>query len=35
MIVHDIASEGTELRMRFDSFGDWCCAAVEDMGLFE
>jgi hypothetical protein len=35
VIVHDFASEGTELRKRFDSFWDWFRAAVEDMVLFE
>jgi hypothetical protein len=35
VIVHDFASEGTELRKRFDSFWDWLRAAVEDMILFE
>ena len=35
VIVHDFASEGTELRKRFDTFWDWFRAAVEDMVLFE
>jgi len=35
VIVRDFASEGTELRKRFDSFWDWFRAAVEDMVLFE
>jgi hypothetical protein len=35
VIVHDFASEGTELRKRFDSFWDWFRAVVEDMVLFE
>jgi len=35
VIVHDFASEGTELRKRFDTFWDWFRAAVEDMILFE
>ena len=35
VIVHDFASEGTELRKRFDSFWDWFRAAVEEMVLFE
>ncbi len=35
VIVHDFASEGSELRKRFDSFWDWFRAAVEDMILFE
>lgn len=35
VIVHDFASEGTELRERFDSFWDWFRAVVEDMVLFE
>lgn len=35
VIVHDFASEGTELRKRFGSFWDWFRAVVEDMVLFE
>lgn len=35
VIVHDFASEGTELRQRFGTFWDWFRAAVEDMVLFE
>jgi len=35
VIVHDFASEGSELRERFESFWDWFRAAVEDMVLFE
>jgi hypothetical protein len=35
VIVHDFASEGTELRQRFDSFWDWFRAAVEQMVFFE
>lgn len=35
VIVHDFASEGTELRKRFATFWDWFRAAVEDMVLFE
>ena len=35
VIVHDFASEGTELRQRFDSFWTWFRAAVEEMILFE
>jgi hypothetical protein len=35
VIVHDFASEGTEVRKRFDTFWDWFRAAVEDMVLFE
>jgi hypothetical protein len=35
VIVHDFASEGTELRQRFDTFWDWFRTAVEDMVLFE
>jgi hypothetical protein len=35
VIVHDFASEGSELRQRFSSFWDWFRAAVEDMVLFE
>jgi hypothetical protein len=35
VIVHDFASEGTEMRQHFDSFWDWFRAAVEDMVLFQ
>jgi hypothetical protein len=35
VIVHDFASEGSELRARFDSFWDWFRSAVEDMIAFE
>ena len=35
VVIHDFASEGTELRKRFDSFWDWFRAAVEDMEVFE
>lgn len=35
VIVHDFASDGAELRKRFDTFWDWFRAAVEDMVLFE
>jgi hypothetical protein len=35
VIVHDFASEGSELRERFDSFWAWFRAAIEDMILFE
>jgi len=35
VIVHDFASEGSELRRRFDSFWEWFRAATEDMILFE
>lgn len=35
VIVHDFASEGTELRKRFDSFWDWFRAVVEEMITFE
>lgn len=35
VIVHDFASEGTELRKRFDSYWDWFREAIEDMIAFE
>ena len=35
VVVHDFASEGTELRNRFDSFWDWFRAVVEEMIAFE
>ena len=35
VIVHDFASEGSELRQRFDSFWDWFRAVVEEMIAFE
>jgi hypothetical protein len=35
VIVHDFASEGTELRKCFDSFWDWFRAAVDEMIAFE
>jgi hypothetical protein len=35
VIVHDFASDGTELRKRFDSFWDWFRAAVDEMIAFE
>jgi hypothetical protein len=35
VIVHDFASEGSELRQNFDSFWDWFRAAVEEMISFD
>jgi hypothetical protein len=35
VLIHDYASEGSELRKRYDTFWDWFRAAVEDMALFE
>ena len=35
VIVHDFASDGFELRQRFDSFWAWFRVAVDDMITFE
>lgn len=35
VIVHDFASEGSEVRGEYDSFWAWFRSAVEDMILFE
>ena len=34
-IVHDFASDGTELRKTYDSFWSWFRAAIEEMIAFE
>jgi hypothetical protein len=35
VVVHDFAGEGSEVRVRFDSFWDWFRAAVDEMIAFE
>jgi hypothetical protein len=35
LLVHDFASEGSELRAEYPSFWDWFRTAVEDMIGFE
>jgi hypothetical protein len=35
VIVHDFATDGSELREHFDSFWEWFRSAVEEMIAFE